>query len=148
VNFISPSELQAFRPAPLRVRSDKDHPQSGLLSRLPAPMAIPGFPERPVGPLPSRVTPDSPREPPSLTTPSPHDVVSAAVALSRALAEASAHCLDAPPGSYSCESTVSARFRFPFCGGSPPHGLSSFGTSLPLPPEGVAAVRPRHVPDL
>ncbi len=70
--------------------------------------------------LPCRVTPASLSPPPSPAPTSPPDVVSVASAFTRALAEASAHHLDASPGSYSCESTVSVRFRFPFRGGPTP----------------------------
>ena len=107
----------AALPQPLRSDLAVSHDLAGLLRSTPS-RDLPGW--HSWDSLPCRVTPASLSPPPSPAPTSPPDVVSVASAFTRASAEASAHHLDAPPGSHSCESTVSVRFRFPVRGGPTP----------------------------
>jgi hypothetical protein len=128
---------------PQSLRSDLavSHDLAGLLRSTPS-RGLPGW--HSWDSLPCRVTPASLSPPPSLAPTSPPDVVSVASAFTRALAEASAHHLDASPGSHSCESTVSVRFRFPFRGGPTPSWAFLFlGPRFRFVSTGKPALTPR-----
>ena len=133
--------LTAALPPPLRSALAVSHDLDGLLRSDPSR----GLPRVTLlGFLPSRVTPDSLRAPPSPTRPP-------LLALPRLLLleqgrVASSCCLGAPPGAHSCEPTVSADFRFPFRRGPTPSWASSCGTSLPPPSPGSPRVHPLGLP--
>ena len=97
--------------------------------------------------LPCRVAPASHWATPSPASPSPPDLASAAPP-SRGLPVRGpfACCFGVPSGSVYASRPYPACFGFPLRRGADPLLGFFFGTSLPLPPEGLAAVRPRHVP--